>query len=91
MLKLLVLLLYVGIALIPDLTATSLSTLTLEVLCGLQRLSPDMFQQVNFRPAKLLPSSLSSSAGADGDETRLALQANISAYESSLGQVCIEG
>lgn len=33
----------------------SLSCVVLEILCGFQKLSPDVFQQVKFQPAKLLP------------------------------------
>ena len=79
----------------------SLCVLTLKALCGLQKLSPDIFQQINFRPAKLLPpplpsSSSSSSCEGEGGESSdgvmvemlcLALQANVSAYEETLGRV----
>lgn len=64
---------------------SSLSVLMLEVLCGLQCLSPDVFQQVHFRPAKLLPSFHQEKEEEEG--VRLALRININAFEENLAQV----
>ena len=64
-----------------------LSVSTLKALCGIQRLSPDLFRQANFRPAKLLPSSPPARKEGEGEEVCLALQVNIAAYDGSLGQV----
>ena len=70
----------------PDLMKGSvLSKMVLEVLCGLQRLSPDLFQQIHFSPAKLLPST--PSRLVSDEEVCLALQININAFQESFIQV----
>lgn len=79
----------------PDLSAdpSPLSLLTLAVLRGLQKLSPDLLCQVNFSPAKLLP-PFPSPAEAEAQrsvrgqqEVCLALQINLEASGESLCQV----
>ena len=64
-----------------DLAGNSvLLSLTLQVLGGYQKLSPDIFTQVNFNPAKLLPSLLSHDSdkeSCDPDILVLVLQLNL--------------
>ena len=63
-----------------------LSCLSLSVLCGLQRLSPDILSQVNFSPRKLLEAL----DGVRGQEVCLALQINLDACGDRLSKVLCE-
>ena len=82
-----------------SMTNASLSCVVLEILCGFQKLSPDVFQQVRFQPAKLLPPVPLGTPGGGGkaeegpmDEARreelcVTLKININAYMESFCQV----
>ena len=72
------------------LDSSELESLTLVTLSGYQKISPDIFLQVNFNPAKLLPTLTLPLDGAhDHDNLVLSLKLNIGAQRESFNQVCL--
>ncbi len=64
-------------------------SLILSSLIGYQKISPDIFLQVNFNPAKLLPALTSDDGSCDHDNSVLSLKLNIGAHRANFNQVGI--